>query len=88
MIEVVGICSIILFGIFFNKSSDKIIDTLPLIASVTFGFQKLLPIVQNIYMSWAVIKSKLYCLNYLIEYIEKDYKNQKKVVKKLSFQRV
>ena len=87
MIEVVGICSIILFGIFFNKSSDKIIDSLPLIASVTFGFQKLLPIVQNIYMSWAVIKSKLYCLNYLIEYIEKDYKNQKKVVKKLSFQK-
>lgn len=87
LIEVVGICSIILFGILLNNSSNQIVDTLPLIASITFGFQKLLPIVQNIYMAWAAIKSKKYCLNYLLEYLKKDYITQKKVVKKLSFKK-
>jgi len=75
MIEAVGVTSIVVFGIFFNPSQN-ISNTLPYIASVSFGLQKLLPIFQSIYSAWSVIKSRKYSLNYLVEYIDINIQSQ------------
>ena len=71
MVEAIGIASILLFGIVLNDS-DFIIEVLPFIASLAFGLQKVLPLVQNFYLNYSQVRTNMYSLDYLLGFLEEN----------------
>lgn len=71
MVEAIGIASILLFGILLNDS-DSIVEVLPLIASLAFGLQKVLPLVQNFYLNYSQVRTNIYSFDYLLGYLEEN----------------
>ena len=87
MVEAIGIASILLFGILLNNTNESILEVLPFIASLAFGLQKVIPLVQNFYLNYSQVRTNIYSLGYLMAYLEvnENSRNQSKSKKYLEF---
>jgi ATP-binding cassette, subfamily B, bacterial PglK len=69
-IETILIFSISVAGYIFSKSEGGITDSLPYLGSIAIGSQRLLPILQNAFQSWANLKSISPTLEEILSFLD------------------
>lgn len=67
---------LIIFWNYFMHSSNEIIEAFPTLAAIAIGTQKILPLINNLYLNFSIFKGNVYqvddVLNVLNKHAEKD----------------
>lgn len=79
IIETVLILGLCLFTLFIFDSKQSIENYLPLIGSIALGSQRLLPILQNAFQSWANLKSVSPILSEILAFLDLPLKSNYKL---------
>jgi len=87
---------ITLIGYYFFSFENNLIPFIPVFGSFIYAFQRLLPLIQQIYAAWTNYKYKRYVINDLIEELESISKNEEinlnkrnlKFINKMNFKNV
>jgi ABC-type multidrug transport system fused ATPase/permease subunit len=69
LIESLGVIFLCLMGYLMILNGDEIGVVLPILGTVAFCAQRLIPSAQQIYYSWSAIKSSKFVVNEIIEYL-------------------
>ncbi len=73
--EAIGLILIALFALFVSERSEGVSKIIPILGSFALGAQKLLPAIQNLYGSWAAIKSQITSIENVILHLNKPLEN-------------
>lgn len=77
LIEGLILISIILIGYYFFSIDIKLVSFIPIFGSFIYAFQRLLPLIQQIYAAWANYKYKCYVIGDLVKELENTKNNSK-----------
>jgi ATP-binding cassette subfamily B protein len=80
ILEAMGIFLIVLLIIFWNyftSSSNTIIDFFPTLAALAVGAQKILPIINILYLNFAIFKGNVYQVDEVVDILNEYEENQK-----------
>lgn len=86
-IEALGLLMIAVFSYIFFVDSSNIATLVPLLGIIALGSQRLLPVMQQAYGSWAAITSGAASLNTTIELITNEKQLQEKSKNIISFKK-
>jgi ATP-binding cassette subfamily B protein len=81
ILEGLGIILVVVLIIFFNyflNNSNKIMEVFPILAAISIGAQKILPLINNLYLNFSVFKGNVYQINDIINLLNK-YKEKEKI---------
>jgi ATP-binding cassette subfamily B protein len=69
MIEASAMSIIVLISYFESTSSNGVIGVVPLAGTLALGLQRLLPVVQQVYIAWASLRGSMASLEQALHYI-------------------
>ena len=72
IVETLGITIIIVLAYWLSQSQENASSAIPILGTIALGAQRLLPIVQLAFRSWAYIKAGIPALNDLLKIYTKD----------------
>lgn len=72
IVETLGITIIIVLAYWLSQSQENASSAIPILGTIALGAQRLLPIVQLTFRSWAYIKAGIPALNDLLKIYTKD----------------
>jgi len=81
ILEGLGIVLVVVLIIFFNyflDNSNKIIEVFPILAAIAIGAQKILPLINNLYLNFSIFKGNVYQIHEVIDVLNK-YKEKEKI---------
>lgn len=73
IIEALGIVLMAAFAYYLSVNSDNLISVIPLLGSLAMGAQRLLPVLQQLYSSWAYLKIGKATLSDVIFLLEQPF---------------
>ncbi len=85
LIELIAILFLLIFSSIYSANSDNNLQLIPLIGSIAFGMQRLLPTAQQIYSSYVIISTNYISVMDTIKIIKRPYKRLNSTSKKLLF---
>lgn len=84
ILEGVGIILVVVLIIFWNyflDNSNKILEVFPILAALAIGAQKILPLINNLYLNFSIFKGNVYQIDEVINFLNRYEEKQK--IKKL-----
>lgn len=78
IVETLGITIIIVLAYWLSQSQENASSAIPILGTIALGAQRLLPIVQLAFRSWAYIKAGIPALNDLLKIYTKDLNDNHK----------
>ena len=84
ILEGVGIILVVVLIIFWNyflDNSNKILEVFPILAALAIGAQKILPLINNLYLNFSIFKGNVYQIDEVINVLNRYEEKQK--IKKL-----
>jgi len=80
ILEAMGIVLVVVLIIFWNyflDNSNTIIDAFPTLAALTIGAQKILPLINILYLNFAVFKGNVYQVDEVVDILNKHQEEEK-----------
>ena len=69
---------LIIFFNYFLDNSNKIIEVFPILAAIAIGAQKILPLINNLYLNFSIFKGNVYQIHEVIDVLNK-YEEKEKI---------
>lgn len=87
LLETFGIVTLCLIAYVNSNSNDGIVEVIPILGIIALTAQRLLPVMQQTYSAWAVIKGSSENVNEVLEILEADsnFSNEKNGHQSLNF---
>ena len=75
IIEGLSIALIAILAYYLSQKSDNILTILPILGALTLGVQRILPVLQQVYSSWSMIKGSKSSLVDVLDLLEQPLSN-------------